>query len=142
MNQRYSNDAFLVDVQHHCIMGLLPVKIANPTWNFSIEFRPPSSGLVHGWDFVVAPPVQWKIDWETIWWPKLVTHCRNWTTPTQRVRVVGGAHVTIEAGKYFPLSIPAYSGNPTVPPSPYYPLPSPYPDPVYCIPCGDKIYTA
>lgn len=139
MSQHYQNAAFLTAVQYWLRTGLGPVKLANSNWNFSCEWGPSSSSIVHEYVFPANP----GNDWVNIYWPKLVSQIRLFTTSTHKVRVVGGSNVVLsDMTRYFPLSIPSYSGAPNPIPSPYDPLPSPYPNPIYCLPCEDKVFTA
>ncbi len=139
MSQHYENGVFLTAVQYWLRTGLLPVKAQNPNWSFSIQWGPTTAAFTHGYSFPVNP----GSDWVNTVWPKLVSQIRLFR-PNFKVRVEGGAHIQIDAGKFFPLALPAYSQPQPPPqiPGPYDPLPSPYPNPIYCIPCEDKIFTA
>lgn len=139
MSQYEDNVAFIVPLKWFARKSLGPIKAINPNYKFSIQWGPQSAPFSHGYDFAANP----GNDFITNWWPRWVACVRS-IMPGHKLRVEGFSNIIVDASKYFPLAetfAPA-SSPPPPPYDPTKPAPSPYPEPIYCLPCEDRVYTA
>lgn len=139
MNQLVENQAFVAGLKYFLPEALLPIQAANPQYKFSIKFGPQSANFTHGYDFGVNP----GSDFANNWFPRIVQFVRAFK-PGHKVRIEGFSNIVVDPMHFFPLR-PTYAAQSAPPPPPYdptKPLPSPYSEPIYCIPCEGTIYTA